>query len=550
MEIFQVVAVAALAAAVVAGVLVVLARRQGGVAADAHDLEAELASLRDAKADVERRLAVEEQKALRVPELLAAVTEKQRVIDEERNGRMVAEQKLAAASEAITHLTEVKETTRQRLAEIEETARRIREEKGKADTENAETVTRLAEKIELVAVQRQQIEALTAELKQAVDALSTLRADQARLQETLDQEVKQGAEKVALLQAAREQMAQQFDVLANNALKSQGESFSKQNKEQIEGLLNPLKERIVEFQGGMQAAQTESAKERASLAEQIRHLSESSARMSQEAHNLTTALKGKAQTQGAWGEMLLATILERSGLRKGEEYIQQESHSLQDGGRLRPDVVVNLPNAERIVVDAKVSLTAFEGYVNAVDEGERSVCLARHLASMRAHIKELAAKEYQNLGGSQLNFVIMFVPIEGALAAALQEDPTLTMAAAEAHVAIATPTTLMVALKTVASLWQIERRNLNAEAIADRAGKLYDKFVGFADDMMGLGRRIDQAKITYDEAMGKLSKGRGNLVGQAEKLKAMGAKTAKSVPSELRLEEEAVALPAPEAAEV
>lgn len=550
MEIFQVVAVAALAAAVVAGVLVVLARRQGGVAADAHDLEAELASLRDAKADVERRLAVEEQKALRVPELLVAVTEKQRLIDEERNGRTVAEQKLAAASEAITHLTEVKETTRQRLAEIEETARRIREEKGKADSENAETVTRLAEKTELVAVQRQQIEALTAELKQAVDALSTLRADQARLQETLDQEVKQGAEKVALLQAAREQMAQQFDVLANNALKSQGESFSKQNKEQIEGLLNPLKERIVEFQGGMQAAQTESAKERASLAEQIRHLSESSARMSQEAHNLTTALKGKAQTQGAWGEMLLATILERSGLRKGEEYIQQESHSLQEGGRLRPDVVVNLPNAERIVVDAKVSLTAFEGYVNAVDEDERSVCLARHLASMRAHIKELAAKEYQNLGGSQLNFVIMFVPIEGALAAALQEDPTLTMAAAEAHVAIATPTTLMVALKTVASLWQIERRNLNAEAIADRAGKLYDKFVGFAEDMVGLGRRIDQAKITYDEAMGKLSKGRGNLVGQAEKLKVMGAKTAKSVPSELRLEEEAVALPAPEAAEV
>ncbi len=328
-------------------------------------------------------------------------------------------------------------------------------------------------------------------------------------------------------------MTKEFKLLAGAVMAEHGEAFSKQNKEQIDVVLAPLREKLTEFQAVVANTHTESAKERATLAEQIRQLSLDSATMKSETSNLTRALKGKAQTQGAWGEMILATVLEKSGLRAGEEYITQASHTTDDGSRLRPDVIVNLPGGQRIVIDAKVSLTAFEAHVNAETDEEREMQLQRHMQSLRTHIKTLGGKDYHSHTNGGVDYVIMFLPIEGALAVALQEAPDLTAEAIALNVNIATPTTLMIALRTAASVWQVERRHQNAEAIAARAGALYDKFVGFTEDMGKLGTRLDQAQSVFGDAMGKLRTGNGNLMRQAEELKKLGAKASKALPAAL-----------------
>lgn len=382
---------------------------------------------------------------------------------------------------------------------------------------------------------------LERELQQCRDLLDAAGRAQARLEETLNQERRQSESKLALLTEAREKMTSEFKVLAEEIMARHGASFSRQNKEQIDGMLAPLRDRMSEFQQGLRIAHSESMRDRTVLAEQIRALTASSAAMSMETQNLTRALKGEAQVQGAWGEMILATILEKSGLREGEEFVAQASHTAEDGTRLRPDVTVNLPGGEKIIIDSKVSLTAFRDFANAGTPGERAGALQRHLTSMRTHIRALGGKEYQSAAGSRLDYVLMFVPIEGALAAAIQADPELTSLAAEANVAIATPTTLMIALRTVANVWKVERRNKNAEAIAARAGLLYDKFCGFAGDLAAIGRHLGQTRAAYDEAMNKLSVGRGNLVTQAEHLRTLGARTSKGLPEALLGEPEALA---------
>jgi DNA recombination protein RmuC len=379
---------------------------------------------------------------------------------------------------------------------------------------------------------------LEARLQQSRDLLDAARSETARLEEALAQERRQAEAKLALLTEARARMGDEFKVLAEEIMTRHGDSFSRQNKEQITGILAPLRDKMAEFQQGLQAALTESMKDRTTLAEQIRSLTASSAAMSTETQNLTRALKGEAQVQGAWGEMILSTILEKSGLREGEEYLAQESLTAGDGSRIRPDVIVNLPGGEKIIIDSKVSLTAFRDFVNAEGGPARAEALRRHLISMRGHVRQLGAKDYQVAAGSRLDYVLMFVPIEGALAAAVQADPELTSLAAEVNVAIATPTTLMIALRTVANVWKVERRNKHAEAIAARAGLLYDKFCGFAGDLMNLGRHLGQTRSAYDEAMNKLSVGKGNLVTQAEHLKALGAKTSKALPEALLAEQE------------
>lgn len=364
-------------------------------------------------------------------------------------------------------------------------------------------------------------------------AREDLRVRLAALEETLAKERAQGAEKLKLLEDARERMGAEFRLLADAVMQRHSESFTRQNKEQLELVLQPLGEKLAEFQQGLQAARTEGAGIRASLEQQIRTLTEATAQTNKEARDLAQALKAKAQTQGAWGEMILGTILERSGLREGEEYAVQETHATEDGERLRPDVIVRLPREGRLVIDSKVSLTAFEAYVNAEADDDRHAALARHLDSVRAHIRALGAKQYQALINSGLDYVIMFVPIEGALAAALAADPALSALAGECNVAIATPTTLMIALRTVRNVWQMERRTQNAEQIAERAGKLYEKFVGFVTDMKLLGERLGKARECYDAAYKKLWEGSGNLVRQTEQLKELGAKATKALPPEL-----------------
>ncbi len=343
----------------------------------------------------------------------------------------------------------------------------------------------------------------------------------------------QAAEKLLLLQDARDRMTKEFKLLADDVMSRHGEAFSKQNKEQIDATLTPLKEKIVEFQQGLQAAHVESVKERDRLAQQIRMLSEDSAKVRSEAESLAAALRGNVQTQGAWGEMILDTILERSGLLAGEQYVKQQSHATEEGGRLRTDAIVNLPNGQRIIIDAKVSLVAFDAYVGAATDEERALHLARHVAAMRAQIGSLAAKQYHTVADGSPDYVVMFVPIEGALAAALQADPEITSVALAGSVCIATPTTLMIALRTAANVWQVERRNRNAEVIADRAGRLYGKVADFVGDMTALGGRLDQARAAYDGAMNKLSRGNGNVLRQIEQIKILGARTSKSLPASL-----------------
>ncbi len=340
-------------------------------------------------------------------------------------------------------------------------------------------------------------------------------------------------EKLALLDEAKEKLKLEFKDVAGELLAGHSNTFKKQNKEQVEGLLRPLREQIDRFDKTLGDAHKENLLERANLARHIENMTQTSTEMLSETANLTRALKGESKTQGMWGELVVERILERSGLRKGQEYAREESVVDEDGKRLRPDFIVRLPNKGHVIIDSKVSLTAYEAFVNEADEDIRAGHLSAHVQSVRNHIKSLSDKKYHHVSDSPLDYVILFMPIEGALASALDADPGLTAEAAEKNVPIATPTTLMIALRTIANIWQVERRNQNAEEIAQKAGRIYEKFVGFTGDMESIGKRLDQARDSYDDAIKKLSTGRGNVVRQVEQLKQLGAKTSKSIPSTL-----------------
>ncbi|MCB1517882.1 MAG: DNA recombination protein RmuC [Hyphomicrobiaceae bacterium] len=351
-----------------------------------------------------------------------------------------------------------------------------------------------------------------------------LKADAARLTAMMQERDRQNAENLKRFEQARTQMTDEFKLIAADVLKSHGETFSKQNREQVDTLLRPLREKITEFQ-------KEAVEGRTQLSEHLRRLAEDSTNMRTEAQNLTRALKGDTQMQGAWGEMILSSVLERSGLIEGEHYDVQQSYS-GEGGRLRTDVEIHLPNDKgKMIVDSKVSLTAFEAWSNSEDHQERDEYLRSHVLSLRNHIKILAGKEYHRHAGSELDFVIMFVPMESAISAALRADPALVDYAFSQNVSLATPTTLLTMLRTVSNIWDIDKRNRNAEEIANRAGKLYDKFAGFLGTMDKLGNSLGAAQRSFDEAKGQLNQGSGNLVRQVQMLQDLGARAAKQIPS-------------------
>jgi DNA recombination protein RmuC len=345
---------------------------------------------------------------------------------------------------------------------------------------------------------------------------TNLTAERSALQTRLEEQARQ-AERMRL------QMTNEFKVIANEILTTNSEKFTKQNKEQVDALLAPLREKIGEFQKGL-------VDDRATMGERIKILSEESMRMATEANNLTRALKGSSQTQGAWGEMILSTILERSGLREGEQFVTQQSHTGDDGIRLRTDVEVMMPNGDSIVIDSKVSLNAFEAFTNTDDTNERDRHLAAHIASIRAHVKTLSGKDYQRHARSGMDFVLMFMPIEAAFSVAITEDPLLIDFATSHGVFINTPTTLMSVLRTVRNVWDIEKRHQNAEQIAERAGGLYDKVAGFLGTMDKLDRSLNGARSNFDEAKAQLSSGRGNVLRQVEMLRELGAKSGKVLP--------------------
>ena len=505
-----------------------LREAKSGVEADLSAARQETAGLKTAEKDLRQRLETAGAGIAALEAEIARLRIAKAAVDETLAGRTTA---LAGSEDAIGDLKRRLEAVDLHGCEQEERLTGLRNQKAAVDESLSARTEALRNSDEQIEGLRVQVAEIVKELSVAQGTVVDLKTANATVRETLDQEHRQADEKIALLTAARVEMSREFKTLAEEVMSRHGESFTKLNKEQIDGILTPLREKLGEFERNVQASHVESVKERATLAEQIRNIAETGAAMGKETKDLTEALRGRSQTQGAWGEMVLETILERSGLRSGEEYSAQKSFADEEGKRLRPDVVINLPGGQRMVVDAKVSLTAFESLVNAASDEERAVHLQRHLGSIRGHIVTLGSKEYHVATGTTLDYVVMFVPIEGALAAALQADPSLIVFAAERNVTLTTPTTLMIALRTVANVWQVERRNQNAEEIAVRAGKLYDKFVGFVADMTAVGDSMTRSRNAFDGAMGKLVHGRGNVIRQLEQLKSMGGRTSKSLPA-------------------
>jgi len=337
------------------------------------------------------------------------------------------------------------------------------------------------------------------------------------------------------LKEAKEQMRREFEWTASQIMEQNGVRFGEISKERIEGVLAPLREQIEAFRSRIEMVHTQETRSLAALINEIKNLKSLNMQISKEAVNLTRALRGDHKLQGIWGEMVLERVLETSGLRKGEEY-EREVH-LRNGERkhYRPDVIVHLPEGRDIVIDAKTSLSAYERYMAAKSEEEKRRWKKAHLEAIKNHIEGLSRKDYTKLQGIEtLDFVLMFIPVEGALALALEAEPALYEKAFEKNILPVTPTTLLTALRTVENLWRHERRNRNAMKIAEQAGTLYDKFVGFVEDMQKIGAQIDTLQRSYDGAMNKLREGRGNLIRQTELLKELGAKTAKELPKEVR----------------
>lgn len=339
------------------------------------------------------------------------------------------------------------------------------------------------------------------------------------------------SEEKAEIEELNTRFTKEFENLANKIFSENSTRLSELNKEKISSVLNPLGEKIKAFESRVNDIYSSDTKDRAALKEQIKMLSELNQQMSKDADNLTKALKGESKTQGTWGEFILETLLDKSGLVKGDQYKIQESITQEDGRRLQPDVVVYLPENKTLIIDSKVSLNAYERYNSSDDDEERKGFLKQHIDSIRNHIKALGDKNYQNI--TKLNspdFVLMFLPIEPAFALAVQNEASIFNYAFERNIVIVSPSTLFAVLKTIESIWRQEKQSKYAQEIAVQSGRLYDKFVNFLNDLEQVGQRLDQAQRSFESAKRKISAGQGNMITTAEKIRELGAKNAKTLP--------------------
>lgn len=372
------------------------------------------------------------------------------------------------------------------------------------------------------------LESLESENKEIVEANTRYREQISQLQAVLEQERKVTQEKLALLEQSGERMTLEFKNIANEILEDKSRRFTASNRDSISEILKPLNEKIHLFEKKVDDSYNLESKERHSLTKEIRTLQELNARISEDAINLTNALKGENKTQGTWGEVILETILEKSGLVKGREYDTQVSMKDEAGSRSQPDVIVHLPENKKVIIDAKVSLKSYEAYCSAEDPEQRKKLLDLHVQSIQSHVKGLSNKEYQNLVGlNSLDFVLLFMPIEAAFSVAVQANNDLFNAAFEKNIILVGPSTLLATLRTIQNIWRYEHQSQNAIEIATAAGALYDKFVAFAGDLEDIGSRIEATQKSYDKAHNKLTSGKGNLVARTEKLKQLGAKASK-----------------------
>ncbi len=408
----------------------------------------------------------------------------------------------------------------ERLSEAEAQVVQLRSE----NAQHSETKARLQERI----VSLEPLVERTDKQQREITALST---ENARLREQLRQESEQRTN-------LRRESEQNFKELATAILEEKSQTFKKNNEERLTEILAPFKENLEGLRNKIDKCYTDEVSEVKSLRESLKQLTELNATISREARELTDALRGNSKVQGDWGEMILRQILEKSGLEEGVNFTMQATHNAdgskivgEESNLLRPDVIFHLPEGKHIVIDSKVSLTAYVNYVNATSEEEREAALAAHVASVTQHVKELTSKQYQRYVKDAADFVMMFVPNEGAYMAAMNADTGLWEKAYQQHVVIISPTHLISVLKLMYQLWTRDKQTKNALSIAEETGKLYDKLCGFVKDLQDVGSALSKAQERYDEAWGKLSTGKGNLLKKAEDIKALGIKTSKQLPA-------------------
>ncbi|MDD1783519.1 DNA recombination protein RmuC [Enterovibrio sp. ZSDZ35] len=445
---------------------------------------------------------------------LRALIEQQRLADE----------KISQA--ALAHLTTENQSLKDELDGLDLERDRL----------SAELRTQYA-KLAGAAEKLRQMELLRAEKEQLTDTLDNLRDNKAALeltlreQQTRTEEQLEAAEgKIRLLEGAEERLRVQFESLANKVFDHKTRTVDEQNRQSMESLLGPLKTQLEGFRKQVTDSFGEQAKERHTLVHEIKNLQKLNEDMTREAVALTQALKGDNKQQGNWGEVVLARVLEESGLREGYEYQTQVSLENEDGKRYQPDVIVRLPQEKDVVIDAKMALVAYERYYHAETLTEKDIALREHVASIRGHIRGLGRKDYHQLHGIQsLDYVLMFIPVEPAFQIAIEAEPSLIREALDHNIMLVSPTTLLVALRTINNLWRYEHQNQNARLIADKAAKLYDKLRLFVSDVEAMGVALDKASDSYQNAVNKLSSGRGNILRQAESFKALGVEVKRDI---------------------
>jgi DNA recombination protein RmuC len=386
-----------------------------------------------------------------------------------------------------------------------------------------------------------ELEHLKSELNQSKQLVDRLRSEKDQISITLAHKQTEGdglmiklSEQKQEVEKLQERFTKDFELLANKILEEKSNKFTEQNKENLKTILSPLQEKILLFEKKVEDTHKESIGFNAALHQQIRGLREVHEQMSQETLNLTKALKGDAKMQGNWGELILEKVLEKSGLEKDREYFVQKSFETADGAKVFPDIVINLPDGKKMIVDSKVSLVSYERYINEEEDAAKEEMLSMHLQSIKRHIDQLSEKNYHDLYQMESpDFVLMFIPIETAFSLAINSDTSLYNKAFEKNIVIVTPSTLLATLRTIDSMWTNQKQQENALEIARQAGALYDKFEGFVTDLIQIGKRIDDSKKEYTEAMNKLVDGRGNIIHSIEKLKKMGAKAKKALPESI-----------------
>ncbi|WP_243726467.1 MULTISPECIES: DNA recombination protein RmuC [Halomonas] len=407
----------------------------------------------------------------------------------------------------------------QAVAEGEASVRRLEQELAQSDAQ--------------LDASRERLAALEVELSATRERLAERREHAARLEVEREQLALRHREQLALLEEARERLKAEFRELAGRIFEERQQAFSVHSRDSLEALLRPFREQVEQFRRRVEELHGQQSRDSGSLKAQLEQLAGLNARLGDEAAGLARALKGDQKAQGQWGELMLETVLERSGLRRDIEYRREVSlHG--DQGRQRPDALIYLPDNRHLIVDAKVSLVAWTRVVNAEDDAQREAAMRAHLQSLRSHVASLAAKDYSALPGlNSPDFVFLFVPVEPAFAAAFERDPTLFQEAFDRQVVVVTPTTLLASLRTVAGLWSLERQNENARLIGERAEKLLAKFSGFVESLEEVGRHLERAGDSHRRAMGRLSSGQGSLVAQATELQRLGVRMKKPLPTEL-----------------